>query len=881
MSAGLLKRIWKSLFQGNQVEGELDAEVNSYLEQLTEEKIGAGMSQEQARRVARLELGGVEQVKEHVRSARPTAGMETLLQDIRYGARVLRKNYGFSIVAILTLALGIGVNTAIFSIVHGVLLRPLAFEKPDELVRISTDWTGATDGGVSAPEYLDYKEQAVSLQSIGLHSSVGSMNFAVGSGEPERVPRLGATSSLFEVLGVKAQLGRTFLPEEDISGNHRVLLLSHGLWQRRFGGDPGVIGKQVDVHGVAYTIVGVMPAGFAFPTKETAVWRPLGINLVEANRDARNLRVVARMKPGVKPERLQMEIDTIRRRLEKKYPGNYPEGSGFSPRVYSLREYMVGSLRTPLFVLSTAVGVVLLIACANVANLILARAGARRKELAIRAALGAGRSRLLRQALTESVLLSLIGGTLATLLAFAGLKVLIAASPENIPRLTEVGIERGVFVFTLLISLATGLGVGCAAAWRFYRADPNNALKEGGRDVQGASSQKLRGALVISEVALAATLLLGAGLLVRGFLRLQQVSPGIQPQGVLTATISLLHLRYLDGETQVQFFEQLIDRIAQRSSVQSVAGVGNPPFSGWYDDQSFAIEGRVPAAPGLYPFEEMRKATPDYFRAIGIPILQGRGIDRIDRSGAQPVAVISDSLARKHWPSENPIGKRIKIGGFESESPWLSIVGIVGDVRHGGLNNEIRPIIYLPFAQNPENTLTLVVRSKEDPVALAGALRQIAASMDAAQPLYDVKTMEQAISQSLAQPRFTFRLISLFAVLALILASVGIYGTLAYSIVQRIPEIGMRIALGASRVDILRMVCRDGFRLVGFGLLLGIAGGAAVSRLIKSLLFGLPPFDPVSYIGVPLVILVVSLIAALIPARRATLVDPLVALRYE
>ncbi len=820
-------------------------------------------------------------MKERMDQAGSTNMLESLLQDIRYSARILFKNPGFSLVAILTLALGIGANTAIYSVIYGVLLQPLPYHNPEELVRISTDWNGAIDGGISGPEYLDYKEQVRSLQSIGLHSSVGTMNVSFGSGTPERVPRVLVTSGLFQVLGVKAYLGRTFLTAEDVPGNHRVLVLSYGLWQRRFGNDRNVIGKVVDVHGIPHTIVGVMPPGFTFPTKETGAWRPFGIDLSQRPRGARNLRIVGRAKADVSISSVQAEMNTIARHLEKKYPVEYPPGSGFAPHVYSLREYVVGSLRTPLFVLFAAVGFVLLIACTNVANLILARTGVRRKELAIRAALGAGRRRLLRQAITESTLLSIFGGALAILLAYGGLKLLIASSPQNIPRLGEVSIQTGVFAFTLVISFLTGLGVGLGAAWSFYHVDANQTLKEGSRDSQPAASKKLRAALVISEVALASALLLGAGLLIRGFLKLQQIDPGVRPHGVTTATVSLLHLRYQDPQTQVQFFQQLIEKIAQRSSVLSVAAIGNAPFSGWYDDQAFAIEGRKLVAPGLYPFEETRLATPGYFRTIGIPLLIGRDFNNEDREGAIPVAIISDLLARKHWPSENPIGKRIKLGGEESDSPWSTIVGIVGDVHHGGLTNEVRPILYLSFAQVPENTMTLIVRSNEDPLAMAGTLRSTTAEMDPGLPLYDLRTLDESISKSLAQPRFTFRLLSLFALLALVLASVGIYGAFANSVVQRTPEIGVRMALGASRPNILWMVCSDGLRLVSIGLSFGIAGAAALSRLLTSLLFGFSPFDPTVYLSVTILIVLVAFFAVLIPAKRAIRIDPLDALRYQ
>ena len=876
-----LRSLAQNIFRRKKVETDLDSEIHGYLDQLRDEKIASGMSPEEAERAARLELGGLDQVKEQVRDARSGATLETLFQDIQYGWRVLRNNLAFSAVAVLTLALGIGANTAIFSIVYGVLLQPLPYESSEQLIRISTNWTGATDGGVSGAEYFDYKSQATVFEDVALHSSIGTMNIAFGSGEPERAPRVLDTSSFFEVLKTRAAIGRTFLPQEDAPGNNHVLVISYGLWQRRFGGDRSAVGKVVNVGGIPYTIVGVMPQGFQFPTKEINVWRPLGLNPAKLIRGAHNLRMIARCKPGVTVQRAQGDLDLVASRLREKYPVDYPQGSGFSPRVYSLREYMVGSLRTPLFVLFAAVGFVLLIACVNVSNLILARAGARQKELAIRAALGAGRKRLVRQALTESILLSSLGGVLAIALAYAALRLLVRLSLENIPRLDEVAIHSGVLIFTMIISLLTGIGVGFAAAWHFYRAQPNEALKQGGRSASDAAPQKFRSALVVFEVALAAALLLSAVLLVRGFLKLENVPPGLQSQGVFSATISLLDVRYQESAKQFQFFDQLIEAISNRNSVESASAIDNPPFSGWYNDTTFEIEGRALPAPGLYPDEEIRIAASAYFRTLGIPILRGREFERTDRADSFPVAVVSDSLSRKFWPNESPIGKRVKIAGLDPESPWMTIVGVVGDVRHGGLSDETRPILYLPMAQNPNDTMTIVIHSRENPAAISTALREAVRNMDPSLPLYNVRTMEEAVSESLAQPRFTFRLISFFAALALVLASIGIYGTLAYSVIQRTREIGVRLALGASRTDILGMVCKYGLTLATIGLVAGVACGAAISRVLTSLLFGLSPFDPGTYLTVALLILVVSLTAVMIPAFRATRVNPLSVLHYE
>ncbi len=862
-------------------QSDLDDEINSHIQMAEQERMDWGDTPQQAGQRARKQFGNVELVKEVARDAWGWITVEQFVQDARYGLRTLWKSPGFAVVAILTLALGIGANTAIFSVVNGVLLRPLPYAQPDQLVRISTNWTNGTDGGVSGPEYLDYRAQAKSFQDVAMHGSMfARMNISFGEGDPEQVAFSRVTHNFFGLLGVHAMLGRTFLFEEDVQGNNRVLVLSHGLWKRRFGGDTGVIGRNVDVQGISHRIVGVMPEGFNFPTKETEIWRPMGARFAELSRDARNLRCVARLKPGVSVEQAQAELDSIARGLQSEYPVNYPAASGFAPHIYSLLDYQVGRARTPLLVLLGAVGFVLLIACANVANLVLARANSRQRELAIRAALGAGQGRLLRQALSESVLLALLGGGLAVLLASFGLQALLAFSPGNIPRLSEATLSGAVLAFTLAISLLTGVLVGSAAALRVSKQNVNSALKAGGRGSSGGG-QGIRNALVVSEVALAAMLLIGAGLLIRGFWKLQQVDPGFRPAGVLAGGVALLHVQYYDEARQVQFFEQLLAKLESQPNVESVGAIANEPFSGWLDDQSFIIEGRELAAPGLYPNEEVRIVTANYFRTIGIPVIAGREFERMDQAKSLPVAVISDSLARKYWPGESAIGKRLKLGTPESEGPWTTIVGIVGDVRHYGLNNQILPILYFPMPQVPTEGMTVMLRVKGDPAALTSAFRRAVREQDASLPIQHLRTMDAAIADSLAQPRFSFRMMWLFALLALALAAVGIYGVLAYSVSRRTNEIGIRIALGATRWKVMGMILDSGLRLIFSGLALGVLGGVAVSRVLSTLLFGLSPFDPVAYATVAAFLTAVGILAVCAPARRAMKVDPLVALRHE
>ncbi|MCI0356824.1 MAG: ABC transporter permease [Acidobacteria bacterium] len=815
--------------------------------------------------------------------------METLWQDLRYGARQLLRSPGFTAVAVLTLALGIGANTAIFSVVNGVLLQPLPYHQPENLAMIWNTWTGAGRGTISWTEYLDYKQRARSFDDLAAHSSTASMNIAFGDGEPEQVWRVFVTPNLFPVLGVRAAVGRTFVPEEGLPGSHpRMLLLSHSLWMRRFGGDASVAGKSFDLGGTLYTVIGVMPAEFEFPDKRVEIWRPIG-GTFWANsgtggggqrRAALGLRVVGRLKPGVTPAQAQADVDRISQQFRQEFPTDYPQPNWQGLAVVSLRDQLVGSVQQALLILLGAVGFVLLIACANVANLVLVRAAHRQKEVVIRAALGAGHWRLTRQLLTENLLLAVMGGVVGVLLAFWSVDALMWLGAEQVPRLHKVGVDATVLGFVGLLTLVTGCLAGLAPAWHAAGPDLQVALRETGRASSSREGARGRNALVVFQLAAAVVLLAGAALLVRSFSQLLQVNPGFDAKNLATASLVLTHRRYQNNQELDLFFQQLQERLQALPGVETAAFINNPPFSGWLDDRQFEIEGRPPISPGVYPDEEMRLISPNYFGALGVGILQGRDFNSSDNRTGPPVAIVSESLARKYWGSESPVGKRIRPPGSD-EVPWVTIVGVSGDVRHGGLDSDVRPIWYLPLSQVNEVGATILVRSSGDPAAALSAIRAQVRALDPQQAIRSLRTMEEVIAESMARRRFSLFLLSLFALMALALAAVGIYGVVSYSVSRRTQEFGIRMALGARGRDILQLVLGQGFRLAFAGVALGVAGALGLLRFLSTLLFGVPPTDPLTFAAVLLVLAGVVTLACYLPARRAARVDPMVALRYE
>ena len=813
--------------------------------------------------------------------------MNTLLQDIRFGLRMLLKSPSVSIVATVALALGIGANTAIFSVVNAVLLRPLPFPEPDALVALfETDTQrGLERGSHSYPNFFDVRAQNTAFERVACYHS--SDYILTGRGDAARLQAAVVTADLFPLLRVSPMLGRTFLPDEDKpTETGRVVILSQPLFQKRFNSDPSILNQPVTLNGETFTVVGVMPAGFEFPIQNDPVelWTTIagdasGKTPVTAQRGAHFLRVVGRLKSGVTMEQAQAEITAIASRLEQQYPDtNTHKGL----RVDSALSALVGDVRPTLFILLGAVACVLLIACANVANLLLARATSRHKEMAIRSAMGASRVRVVRQLLTESVLLSLLGGAVGLLLAVWWSDLLIALGKEDIPRAVQVGIDWRVLGFTLGVSLLTGLIFGLAPAFHSSKSGLIDALKEGGRGTsEGARRNKVRSVLVVSEIAIAVVLLVGAGLLIKSLWRLQKVNSGLDPQNVLTFTIGLPE-KY-NWEKQAQFFIDLKSRLEATPGVQSASSVLPLPLSGDRFGISFEIDGR-PIAPKDQPTGDFFSVGVGYFKSMGIPIVKGRDFDDRDRHGSTPVVIITETLARQFFPNEDPVGKRIKpgISTIEDEkSPMREIIGVAADIRNRNLSTEPKPAYYVPQTQVPFDQMVMVVKTNGDPHSLITAATKQVSAMDQDLPVFGIKTMEEYLSASVAAPRFSTTLLSIFAAVALVLTVVGLYGVMSYSVAQRTNEIGIRLALGAQSRDVLVMIVRQGSFLVGLGIVIGLAGAFALTRLIASLLFGVTAKDPLTFGAVVVLLAIVALLACYVPAWRATKVDPMEALRYE
>jgi putative ABC transport system permease protein len=799
--------------------------------------------------------------------------METLLRDIRYGVRSLLKRPGFTAIALIALALGIGANTAIFTLVNAVLLRPLPFAEPDSLVWV---WGNIKNGGnrasVSPPDFLDYRQQNNTFEEFAASLPL-RLNYT-GEGEPERLEASGVTGNFFQALGAKPAFGRTFLPENEKPGNDQVAVLSYSLWQKRFGGDPTIINKTITLDGRSCAVLGVMPPDFSMP-RAADVWVPINFDIAPGMkmRGAHFLRPIGRLKPGVTMAAAQADTDAIAKRLEAQYPES---NSGWNLRLVSLREQLVGNTRPTLFILFGAVGFVLLIACANVANLLLVRAAGRQKEIAVRTALGAGRWRIVRQMITESVLLSLAGAALGTLLAFWGVELLVALSADSIPSTAQVRIDATVLGFTLLVSLITGVLFGLAPAIRTMKLNLSESLKEGGRSgSEGAHRNRTRSVLVVLESAVAVVLLVGAGLLVRSLWRLQDTSPGFDARNVLTMGVNLPRDKYDEPQKSANFFAELESRVAGLPGVEAVGLVSELPLSGQPNDMPYTVEGRPPVSIDQAYDDDFRRVNTNYFKALGIPFLRGRNFTEQEvRQGAQ-VVIITELLASQVFPNEEPLGKRLIIAF--GNRPY-EIIGIVGDIRHRALESNPAAAMYMPAYSGSTN---LVIRSKGDPASLAAAVRKEVLQIDPNQPVADVRTMEQWLERAVAGPRYRTTLLGLFALVALALASTGIYGVMAYSVSQRTHEIGVRMALGARRMDVMRLVVRQGMTLVIVGVALGLAGAFALTRLMASLLFGVTAKDPLTFVAVSALLTLVAFVACYLPARRATKVDPLVALRYE
>ncbi|MFL6520820.1 MAG: ABC transporter permease [Chthoniobacterales bacterium] len=819
-----------------------------------------------------------------------------MLNDIRYGLRQLIKHPAFTIIAILTLALGIGANTAIFSVVNAVLLKPLPFPEPDQLIAVGMTDLRAKDQSVlssmSYPDFFDFRDQNRTLTSIAVYRD---RSFALTAEE-------GATSlrgqkvsgEFFDVLGIKPQIGRAFTRADEQAGGGPAgftVILSHEFWQQHYGSDPNVVGRTITLDRRPYTIAGVMPPGFQFPIQNDPVdlyvtiaddaSNPDGSEPQTKNRGSHSLRAVARLKPGATAAQADADLAAIAAALTKQYPDT---NTNFGVAAKPLREDMIGDVRTALYILFGAVVCVLLIANANVANLLLARASARGKEIALRAAMGASRVRIIRQLLTESVLLSGLGGIFGLILAQWGTEALIKTVPQNIPRIANIQLDATVLIFTLVVSLATGVIFGVVPAWQASHVDLNSSLKSGSRTGSaGEGKGRVRNALIIVEVALALVLLISAGLLIQSFARLGRVQPGLRTERLLTARIGLPDVGYPKNENLIAFFDQFLPRVRAIPGVESASAIVPLPLSGSNMVTSFD-KADSPLPQGQRNAAPVRIIAPDYFKTMGIPVRQGRVFDERDRFESAPVVIVNERFAQKFFPGENVIGKRIMPGfaADESGEKMREIVGMVGNVKHLSLKNEDSPEMYLPVTQIPFQVMSLVIRtSVSNPNAITNSLRKELAAMDASIPLTSVRVFDEYISRSLARPRFNTLLLSIFAGTALILTAIGIYGVLAYSVAQRTSEIGIRIALGAGKSSIFRLIVGQAMTLVGISLVLGLAGAFAATRLLNSLLFGVGASDPETFAGIVLLVSVVAFLAAWLPARRATRVDPIVALRAE
>lgn len=804
-----------------------------------------------------------------------------MLTDFRYALRMLIKAPGFSIVAIVTLALGIGANTAIFTLFDAVLLKPLPFEKPGQLVRIYGTGPQLDQAPISPANFLDWKEQNRVFQKIGTYTGE---DFTLLGGEiPERLLAARVSHDLFEMLGVQPSLGRSFRSEEDEYGRNQVVLLSHEFWQKRFGGRADVIGQALALNDKSFTVIGVMPIGFTFPNPQIQLWTPISFSPAErVVRDTNYLSVIARLKNGVTLERASAQMNLLARQIAQQHP---ELNTGDKLKLVTLNEATVGEVRPVLLVVLGAVALVLLICCANVANLLLARAAERQKEIAIRSAVGASRGRLVRLLLVESILLGLIGGALGCLLAVWGIDLLVALKPENLPRLTEVKIEWPILFFTGGISLVTGLLFGLAPAIQATNPHLNETLKDGDRSGTGGRVRhRTRDLLVVSEVALSLVLLVGAGLLIRSFVRLMDVDPGFRAENVLAVSIPLPPSRYPEASQQAAFFQRLLERVRELPGVQSAGAITDLPLFGG-NSTGFDIEGRPLAAPSERPMTDYRSTTPDYFRTMGIDLIAGRAFTAADKADSPDVAIINETLAHRYFGNQSPIGKRI---GLSRPIDWREIVGVVRDVRNYGLAAEVKPECYVPHLQNAPDYLAgsaswmvLVARTESDPLGHAAAIKEALQKIDKDQPISSIKPMSAYLAQSVAQRRFNMLLLGVFASLALALAAVGIYGVISYSVAQRRREVGIRMALGAQRRDVLGLIVRQGMRPTLLGLVVGLFSAAVMTRFMTSLLFHVSTIDPVVFAGVALVLAIVAAAACLIPARRAARVDPVVALRSE
>jgi putative ABC transport system permease protein len=806
------------------------------------------------------------------RRSRPLTMLAQVLTDMRYGTRQLRKAPGFTIVAVLTLAVGIGATSAIFSVVNGVMLRPLPYPESDRIVRVMEVLPQYGRFAVAPANFLDWRDQNQVFERIATYTT-GNDTF-IGSEGPERIPRALVSWDMFELLRVTPALGRSFRKEEDVPNQNNVIVISHGMWQRRFGSDPNVLGRTVNMSGMPVTIIGVMPAGFYFAGRTTEFWRPIALDPAKASRGGHYVTVVARLKPGISVQQADTEMKGLATRLAKQYPNTNADESADT---VALQDLIVGPIRPMLLTLFAAVGLVVLIACANVAHLLLVRASVRERELAIRSAMGAGRSRLVLQMIAESLLLALAGGAAGVLLAYLAIAPIQTLGATSIPRVADITLDRTVLAFAFVVTIATGFVFGLAPAWQAARGGVGAVLKESGRST-GARGHRMRGALLVAEVALSLVLLVGAALLIRSFARLTNINPGFAPEHVLSFQVSLPQTAYPDDQRRDAFFDRLLDRLRGTAGVRTAGMIQTLPI---LDDYmlSFSIQGRPPAAPGQELSANFRVASPGYFESLAIPVMRGRTFTAHDTAKSPMVAVIDEAFAQRHFPGEDPMGRGIDIGN--GSDGFYEIVGVVGSVRHEGLDSSPRPTMYIPYKQDVFSGMVVMVRTEGDPAQFVGTARQVVRELDPTLPAFALRPLSEVITQSVAQRRFSMLLLGVFALVALFLAAVGLYGVVAYAVSQRTQEIGLRMAIGAQRGDVLRLVLGGGMKLALVGVAIGIGGALVLSQYVATMLFEVTRFDAMSYGATAAVLLVVSALACYVPARRAMRVDPLVALRAE
>jgi putative ABC transport system permease protein len=811
--------------------------------------------------------------------------MEALWQDLKYGVRMLAKSPGFTAVAVIALALGIGANTAIFSVVNAVLIRSLPFTNPDQLVMVweNNRPRNRAQNVISPANYLDWRDQNTVFEQMAL--VYDNRTNLTGVEDPEEMPTQVVDTNFFDLLGVSAALGRTFLPEEGVDGRNTVVVLGQNLWKRRFGGDPAIVDKTIKLSGRDYTVIGIAPPDFQFlikggsmTGKAAELWVPLTYSANARVRRGRFMTAVARIKPGVTLAEAQAEMDGIAANLEKQH---VDFNTGWGVNLVPLRTQLVGAIRPALLVLLGAVAFVLLIACANVANLLLARAATRQREIAIRTALGAGRWRVIRQLLTEATVLAALGGAVGMLLAMWGVDLLLALTPKDLLGLQGVGIDYRVLGFTFGVSVLTGVLFGLAPALEASRPNLNESLKEGGRGaVSGGRSHRLRSAFVVAEVALALVLLIGSGLMIRSFARLNAIDPGFDAKNLLTVKLQLPSSKYREDPQRKAFFKQLTERVQTLPGVRSVGAVSYLPISGPGAATRFDIEGRPPLPPGQDLVGDVRVVDGGYFHTMNIPLLQGRTFTERELTEETHVVMINETMARDFFPGEDPIGKRVTIHMKDENTP-SEIIGVVRDAKYVGLDTPVRPMTYWPYPELVYSGMTLVVRTEDEPLALGDVVRREVLAIDKDQPIADVRTMESWVSDSVSRARFSTMLLGIFASVALLLAAVGIFGVMSYSVSERTHEIGVRMALGARTSDVLGLVVRQGMMLAILGIGIGLGAAFALTRVLSSLLYGVSATDPLTFSAISLLLALVAFLACYLPARRAAKVDPMVALRYE